>query len=143
MVAALLATASRRHARAHPGRSPSSSSCSTSRSRSGLAALNVFFRDVGNLARHVLRLWFYLSPALYAIDGSPQARREHPVVGQLLLAQPVRRSCSRRTATSSTTARARTGAPLGALLAGRLDLVLLALATIVFKRVEPSFAKVL
>ena len=33
---------------------------------SSLSALNVFFRDIGNLVRHFLRLWFYLSPALYA-----------------------------------------------------------------------------
>ena len=31
--------------------------------RSCSPALNVFYRDIGNLARHVLRLWFYLSPA--------------------------------------------------------------------------------
>ena len=30
-----------------------------------VAAVNVFYRDVANLSRHVLRLWFYLSPALY------------------------------------------------------------------------------
>lgn len=30
-----------------------------------LSAANVFFRDIGNVMRHVLRLWFYLSPALY------------------------------------------------------------------------------
>ncbi len=33
-----------------------------------LAAVNVFYRDVGNLSRHVLRLWFYLSPALFSLD---------------------------------------------------------------------------
>src|SRR5213078_4197193 len=31
-----------------------------------VAAINVFYRDVGNVSRHVLRLWFYLSPALYS-----------------------------------------------------------------------------
>ena len=36
-----------------------------------LSALNVFYRDIGNLARHVLRLWFYLSPALYGGPGRP------------------------------------------------------------------------
>src|SRR3990170_475328 len=36
-----------------------------------LAAVNVFFRDVGILARHVLRLWFYLSPALYGAAAVP------------------------------------------------------------------------
>ena len=27
-----------------------------------IAALNVFFRDIGNIVRHFMRLWFYLSP---------------------------------------------------------------------------------
>ena len=31
-----------------------------------LSAANVFYRDVGNLARHLLRFWFYLSPTLYS-----------------------------------------------------------------------------
>lgn len=33
-----------------------------------LSAINVFFRDIGNVARHALRLAFYLSPALYSVD---------------------------------------------------------------------------
>ena len=33
-----------------------------------VASVNVFFRDLGNVMRHVLRLWFYLSPALYSIS---------------------------------------------------------------------------
>jgi ABC-type polysaccharide/polyol phosphate export permease len=33
-----------------------------------LSAVNVFFRDIGNVARHGLRLVFYLSPALYSVD---------------------------------------------------------------------------
>ena len=35
-----------------------------------VSAVNVFFRDLGNVLRHGLRLWFYLSPALYACPGS-------------------------------------------------------------------------
>src|SRR5438034_4217791 len=31
-----------------------------------LSAVNVFYRDISNLTGHVLRLWFYLSPALYS-----------------------------------------------------------------------------
>ena len=33
-----------------------------------VAALNVFYRDIGNVMRHVMRFWFYLSPALYGVD---------------------------------------------------------------------------
>ena len=68
-----------------------------------VAAVNVFFRDVGNVARHVLRLWFYLSPALD--DRQPSW----------------------------------TG--LVVLLA--ISVVLIGASTYVFKRMEPSFAKVL
>ena len=43
-----------------------------------LAAVNVFYRDVGNLARHVLRLWFYLSPALFSLEQLIAAHRVVP-----------------------------------------------------------------
>jgi len=33
-----------------------------------VAAANVFFRDLGNVVGHLLRLWFYLSPGLYSLD---------------------------------------------------------------------------
>src|SRR5258706_5416597 len=32
------------------------------------SAITVFFRDLGNVAGHALRIWFYLSPALYGSD---------------------------------------------------------------------------
>src|SRR4029078_10854624 len=32
-----------------------------------VSAVNVFYRDVGNVSRHALRLWFYLSPGLYRV----------------------------------------------------------------------------
>src|SRR5664279_1736695 len=55
-----------------------------------LAALNVFVRDIGNIARHALRLWFYLSPGLYAIDQleSSSALKSHPEVLKILEANP-------------------------------------------------------
>ena len=106
----------------------------------GLAALNVFYRDVGNLSRHFLRLWFYLSPGLYAIEDLRRAAGDIPVVGQLLLANPfaILFTAYRDVIYNE---RAPDWAGLGALLVG--SLVLLALTTLLFKRVEPSFAKVL
>ncbi len=53
-----------------------------------LSALNVFYRDIGNLARHVLRLWFYLSPALFALEQLTHATREFPLIQKLLLLNP-------------------------------------------------------
>jgi lipopolysaccharide transport system permease protein len=106
----------------------------------GLAALNVFYRDVGNLSRHFLRLWFYLSPGLYAIEDLRVATGHIPVVGQLLLANPfaILFTAYRDVIYSE---RAPDWASLGALLVG--SLVLLGLTTLLFKRVEPAFAKVL
>ena len=40
-----------------------------------LAALNVFFRDLQNLIAYVFRLWFYLSPGLYAVSAVPEEYR--------------------------------------------------------------------
>jgi len=106
----------------------------------GLAALNVFYRDVGNLSRHALRLWFYLSPGLYAIEDLRTAAGDIPVVGQLLLANPfaILFTAYRDVIYNE---QPPDWAGLGALLVG--SLVLLALTTLLFKRVEPSFAKVL
>jgi ABC-type polysaccharide/polyol phosphate export permease len=106
----------------------------------GVAALNVFYRDVGNLARHLLRLWFYLSPGLYAIEDLRKHAGDIPVIGQLLLANPFAiLFTAYRDAIYD--GRRPEFAPLLALLAA--SIVLLALTTYLFKRVEPSFAKVL
>ena len=106
----------------------------------GLAAINVFYRDVGNLSRHFLRLWFYLSPGLYAIDDLRQAAGEVPVVGTVLLANPfaILFTAYRDVIFSEV---APDWGGLVALLVA--SLLLLSLTTVLFKRVEPSFAKVL
>jgi ABC-type polysaccharide/polyol phosphate export permease len=106
----------------------------------GLAALNVFYRDVGNLSRHFLRLWFYLSPGLYAIEDLRTATGHIPIVGQVLLANPfaILFTAYRDVIYSE---QVPDWVGLGALLGG--SLVLLALTTLLFKRVEPAFAKVL
>ena len=106
----------------------------------GLAALNVFYRDVGNLSRHALRLWFYLSPGLYAIEDLRTAAGHIPVVGQLLLANPfaILFTAYRDVIYSE---RLPDWIGLAALLGA--SLLVLALTTLLFKRVEPSFAKVL
>lgn len=106
----------------------------------GLAAINVFYRDVGNLSRHVLRLWFYLSPGLYAIEVLRDRTKDIPVVGELLLANPfaILFTAYRNVIYDELVPN---WSALGALTVG--SLILLALTTLLFKRVEPSFAKVL
>ncbi len=56
-----------------------------------VAAINVFYRDIANISRHALRLWFYLSPALYGAATLERiaSSRSHP--HPALPAQPVLR----------------------------------------------------
>ena len=106
----------------------------------GLAALNVFYRDVGNVSRHFMRLWFYLSPALFSVEQLRSSTEGFPVIQWILLANPW---------TALFTAyrdviyysRLPDWVSLGQVLIG--SLVLFAALTIAFKRAEPSFAKVL
>jgi ABC-type polysaccharide/polyol phosphate export permease len=103
-----------------------------------LAGVNVFFRDVANVARHFLRLWFYLSPALYAYDDV--AHRLNGLVGTIQLFNPWTPLFeSYRDVIYNETM------PnwlwLFALLIG--STIFLGLAMLFFKRVEPAFAKVL
>ena len=104
-----------------------------------MAALNVFFRDIGNVARHVLRLWFYLSPALYGADtiaklGSPTDDREVMRLNPFFAIFESYRDVIYY-------------GTMPDLAAGgscsSVSLVLLVLATLFFKRLEPAFAKVL
>ncbi len=105
-----------------------------------LAALNVFYRDISNVMRHIIRLWFYLSPGLYAIDQLKGISKNHPIVADLLLLNPFATLF-----TAYRNAIYNEAAPDWfelARLAG-VSIVLLAGAIWVFKRLEPSFAKVL
>ncbi len=105
-----------------------------------LAAVNVFFRDIGNLSRHALRLWFYLSPALYGAATVEQVTRDQPALGALLRLNPFYwlLTAYRDLIYDD---RAPDWASLGVVLA--VSLALLALAAWFFKRLEPNFAKVL
>jgi ABC-type polysaccharide/polyol phosphate export permease len=105
-----------------------------------VAAVNVFFRDVGNVARHVLRLWFYVSPALYSADTLNHALDGHPTVASLLVLNPfyVLFDAYRNVIYDG---RLPQFEPLLVLFV--VSLGLLAVGTLVFKRLEPAFAKVL
>ena len=105
-----------------------------------VAALNVFFRDVGNLARHVLRLWFYLSPALYGADTVAKLSTHHPTIAKVMHLNPMFAILeSYRDVVYY--GRMPDFALLGAVLGG--SLILLVFGAIFFKRLEPAFAKVL
>jgi ABC-type polysaccharide/polyol phosphate export permease len=102
-----------------------------------LSVANAFYRDVQNVMRHVLRLWFYLSPALYSLENL----RERSETGySLLLFNPFTHLFeSYRAITWGTSAPDWLGL-LAVLLA---SFVLLAVSISIFKRAEPAFARIL
>ena len=120
-----------------PGRSRPSSSCSAS-PRVRRVGVNVFFRDIGNVARHVLRLWFYLSPALYALPRVA-GRQGGPSVSSCSLNPWTPLFESYRNVIYNGTM------PdwLGLVRAPRSARDLPRPRVLFFKRVEPAFAKVL
>lgn len=103
-----------------------------------VSALNVFFRDIGNVARHGLRLWFYLSPSLYAF--SDVADRMDGLVGRVLSLNPWTPLFESYRALIYYETWPDWGGLAGLLV---VSLGLLALAILFFKRLEPAFAKVL
>ena len=105
-----------------------------------VSAVNVFYRDVGNVSRHALRLWFYLSPGLYGVATLHSIAEEHPFLIQLMSFNPffVLFNAYRAVIYDMT---GPDWMALGILLVASVGL--LALTTVFFKRVEPSFAKVL
>ena len=116
----------------------------------GLATVNVFYRDVSNLSRHVLRLWFYLSPALYGPTTIAKLAEAHPTLFTLMQLNPfytlftAYRTVIYGVETpdgGSLPPSAPDWRALGIWLV--VSTVLLIFATIFFKRIEPTFAKVL
>jgi len=105
-----------------------------------LAALNVFFRDIGNLSRHVLRMWFYLSPALYGAAVIDEVATSHPTIAGLIKVNPFYSilNAYRSVIYGGT---APDWAALGWVLG--VSVVFLLVAVWFFKRLEPTFAKVL
>lgn len=115
-----------------------------------VSAINVFYRDVSNVSRHALRLWFYLSPALYGPATIEQLAAKHPELFRLMQLNPFYTlfTAYRSVIYGAETANNGSIPPMApdwgalAVLLG-VSIVLLVAATIFFKRIEPSFAKVL
>lgn len=105
-----------------------------------VSAINVFFRDVGNVSRHLLRLWFYLSPGLYSAATLAHSFPGHPTIARSLEANPfyVLFNAYRSVIYGGTFP---DWSALGSLLL--VSLVFLGLSGLLFKRLEPAFAKVL
>jgi ABC-type polysaccharide/polyol phosphate export permease len=113
-----------------------------------VATANVFVRDVSNVARHVLRLWFYLSPGLYsfALVAESNIAKEFPALVSILRLNPFvilfesYRAVIYGTPDGSGPATMPDWTALGILLLA--SAVLVVIGTAVFKRLEPTFAKV-
>ncbi|TAK02967.1 MAG: ABC transporter permease [Chloroflexota bacterium] len=105
-----------------------------------LAAINVFYRDVGNVARHVLRLWFYLSPALYSAEQVSKLAGDLPWVATVFGLNPFSVLFQAYQAVIYHGTQPAWGA-LGILLVASLGLLVACMY--VFQRVERAFAKVL
>ena len=105
-----------------------------------VASVNVFFRDIGNVSRHVLRLWFYLSPGLYAVATIQEQVKNNQLLSTLVELNPWTWlfESYRNVIYYGTD-------PYWSQLAGVLafSVVMLGVAIMLFKRVEPAFAKVL
>jgi ABC-type polysaccharide/polyol phosphate export permease len=114
-----------------------------------MAAANVFVRDLGNIVGHVLRLWWFLSPGLYSLSNLDEITffKQHHIILEIARLNPfaVLFEAYRAVIYGSPDGVGPPVAPnvgsLLQLLAG--SLVFLAISSIVFKRVEPVFAKVL
>jgi ABC-type polysaccharide/polyol phosphate export permease len=105
-----------------------------------VSSLNVFYRDLGNLTRHVMRFWFFLSPTLYGIEEVTKIAEKHPIAQVWFAINPWTYLLG-----SYRNVIYYGEAPMwGALLVlTGVSLVMGALAILLFKRVEPAFAKVL
>ncbi len=105
-----------------------------------MSALTVFFRDLGNVTGHVLRIWFYLSPALYGSDQIESLATNHKTLFMIYQLNPFAGLFeSFRNVIYY-------GQPpqwglLGVVLAEAT--VLLVFGVLIFRRLESSFAKVI
>jgi ABC-type polysaccharide/polyol phosphate export permease len=105
-----------------------------------VSAVNVFYRDVGNVSRHALRLWFYLSPGLYGVATLKSIGDHYPLLIQAMSFNPFFVLFNGYRAVIYD-GQMPDWTSLGVLFVASIGL--LALTTLLFKRVEPSFAKVL
>jgi lipopolysaccharide transport system permease protein len=114
-----------------------------------VSAANVFFRDLGNAIGHALRLWWFLSPGLYSLQAVRETAvvQDYPIIGTFAGFNPFAvlfeayRAVIYGNANGIDPPHPPDVVSLALLLAG--SLVFLAIAVVMFKRVEPEFAKVL
>jgi ABC-type polysaccharide/polyol phosphate export permease len=105
-----------------------------------LSALAVFFRDISNFIPHALRIWFYLSPALFPIETLRAIGARHPWFNFFVDINPFTWIFSGyRDALYY--GRSPDWVPLGLLALASIPVILLSIY--LFRRVSPLFVKVL
>ena len=111
-----------------------------------VAAGNVFFRDLGNVESHFMRLWWFLSPGLYSLAAldSLNIIKNNPGLKSLVAANPFAILFEAYRMVIYGTPEGLPGLPDFGALAALLvaSIILLGFTTFVFKRLEPNFAKV-
>ncbi len=105
-----------------------------------VSAINVFYRDIGNLSRHILRFWFYLSPTLYGVDQVEGLAGKHELIGVWFTINPWTYLLN---SYRDVIYYGRAPEWAGLALIALISVALLAFSVWFFKRVEPGFAKVL
>jgi lipopolysaccharide transport system permease protein len=117
-----------------------------------VSAANVFFRDLGNVAGHLLRLWWFLSPSLYSLSQLDNLHtiKDHPIIHTLAGMNPFAilfesyRAVLYGQEVALPDGLPNHGPDLVALFWLLVaSVILVGLAAIFFKRVEPEFAKVI
>jgi len=112
-----------------------------------VSAGNVFVRDLGNVMRHLLRLWFYLSPGLYSLAMLDDVALfdDMPWLHAIVATNPFAILFEAYRSVIYGTVDGPPVAPdwlsLAVLLV--ISTAFVAGATVLFKRLEPTFAKVL
>jgi len=111
-----------------------------------VAAGNVFFRDLGNVVGHLLRLWWFLSPGLYSLESLDQIGvfKKYPALLTIVNANPFAILFEAYRTVIYGTPTTPPGPPNLTSLAVLLvaSTLFLAVTTVIFKRLEPTFAKV-
>jgi ABC-type polysaccharide/polyol phosphate export permease len=112
-----------------------------------VAAGNVFVRDLGNVVRHVLRLWWYLSPGLYSLTLLDDVSLfvDYPILKTIVTANPFAILFEAyRNVLYGTPEGPPLMPDLGSLAVLMVaSLAFLSVSVVIFKRLEPNFAKVL
>jgi ABC-type polysaccharide/polyol phosphate export permease len=114
-----------------------------------VSAANVFFRDIGNAIGHGLRLWWFLSPGLYSLQDvrATAVVQDFPIIGTLAGFNPfaILFESYRAVIYGGGDGITPPHPPdvISLLVLFVVSVVFLTIAIVLFKRVEPEFAKVL